>query len=106
MALRYLNPLWWGYALTLKPLWWCVTTALKAPLWALRKTKPKSFLGKLLWYPAAIWILIPGTVPLSYYWMYAQLTGNTEQFDALWNGFITTAKLAYAVGMATYQVLY
>lgn len=105
MVLRYLNPFWLAYAVTVKPAVTIAKWLFKAPLWLLKKTKPKSFLGKLLWYPTAIWIAIPGTIPLTYYWAYSVFTGNEEQFNATLQGLITTAKVAWAVASSTYQVL-
>lgn len=86
------------------------------PLRVLKATYPRTILGKMLWWPAAVWVAIPGTVPLSTFWVMAQFGIYTAEYEAVlaWtlsNGpamaenLWAAAKIAWAVGMATYGAI-
>lgn len=111
---RYLNPFWWAYAVTFKPVLMLLKWVFSLPLKALKATYPRSFLGKMMWWPAAIWVAIPGTVPLSVFFVLSQFGLFTEEYEAAYawvasNGpaiaenVWVAAKIAWAVAYATYQ---
>lgn len=114
--LHYLNPFWWAYAVTLKPVLMALKFVFSLPLKALKATYPRTSVGKLLWWPAAVWVAIPGTVPLSLFFMLSQFGYFTEEYEmalawittngpAMAENMWTAAKVAWAVGSAAYTAL-
>lgn len=114
--LHYINPFWWAYAVTLKPVLMALKFVFSIPLRVLKATYPRTSLGKLMWWPTAIWVAIPGTVPLSVFFALSQFGVFTEEYDAAlaWitsNGpgmaenLFSAAKIAWAVGAAAYTAM-
>ncbi len=111
--LRYMNPIWWAYAVTLKlPLsliwfvlslpWKTVTGIVKAYKWTM--TKFTSWYSRLIVLALAVWTAIPGTWAWTFYEL-AHMTGYGEEADMAWNTikFVATSMWSagkFAVGYA------
>jgi hypothetical protein len=101
---KYLFPPYWLYALTLKPAFWLLGKLFRFPMWALRKTKPKGRIAKLIWGAAVVWVAIPGTVPWSILQL-AKFVGYEKEADAILNTAKTVLMAAWEAGKFAFRMM-
>lgn len=98
---KYLFPPWYVYALTIKPTWWVVKKVFGFPLWALRRSKSR--LSKLFWGALAVWIAIPGTIPLTLLYG-ASLVGYEKEAQVVMDAGMAVLKAAWAAGKFAFEM--
>lgn len=101
LIFKYMNPLWWAYAVTFKPLFMLLGFILSLPIRILKYCK--SWYTRLIFGSMAIWVAIPGTVPLTLYWIAGSL-GYKEEADALVDFVVTGAQASWAFASTVYKV--